>query len=281
LPAPLPSSASDPLAVRRLITVADRSREFPVTAIGNAWSREYYDGPFHLFDLPETHPAISLVFVQSRDGNTVADNPGELGGGPTDKYLIYEGLSRVAADGVMAGASTIGRSVFFTITHPRLVALRHDLGLPRHPAQIVVSQRGNIDLSSRLFSTPDVPVYLMAGRQCIEKTAAELPSRPWITLVPIGDDLPAAMMRLRRDHGVSRISAVGGPALATSLVDAGLVQDIHLTSSAIDAGEPDTPWYTGPAWPSLDRIVSKREDVAEAPIRVEHLAIGDSPLQPR
>jgi riboflavin biosynthesis pyrimidine reductase len=274
MPAPLPSSQSDPFGVRRLITVEDRSREFPVVAIGNAWSREHYDGPFHLFPLPETQPALSLVFVQSRDGNTAADNPADLGGGPTDKYLIYEGLSRVAADGVMAGAGTIGASVFFTISHPRLIALRSVLGLPRHPAQIVVSEQGNINLSARVFSTPDVPVYLMAGRAAVEKSAAALRDRPWITIVPIDGDLPAALLRLRRDFGMSRISAVGGRTLATSLVDAGLVQDICLTTSALDAGEPGTPWYTGAAAPPLDLVVSKREDVAEAPIRVEHFAIG-------
>ena len=268
------SSGSDPFGVRRLSTVEDRSRDFPVIAIGNDWSRDYYGGPFHLFELPGARPAVSLVFVQSRDGNTGAGNPADLGGGPTDQYLIYEGLSRVAADGVMAGASTVGRSVFFTITHPELVSLRLELGLPRHPAQIVVSERGNIDLSSRVFSTPDVPVFLLAGERCIEKTAADLRSRPWITVIPIGGDLPDAMLRLRRDHGVVRISAVGGRALATSLVDAGLVQDLYLTTSAIDAGEPGTPWYTGPVAPELRLIVSKREDVAEAPIRVEHFAIG-------
>ena len=267
------SSGSDPFGVRRLITVEDRSRDFPVIPIGNDWSRDYYDGPFHLFESPGARPAVSLVFVQSRDGNTGADNPADLGGGPTDKYLIYEGLSRVAADGVMTGASSIGRSVFFAITHPELVSLRLELGLPRHPAQIVVSERGNIDLSSRVFSTPGVPVFLLAGERCIEKTAADLQSRPWITMIPIAGDLRDAMLRLRRDHGLSRISAVGGRALATSLVDAGLVQDLYLTTSAIDAGEPGTPWYTGPAAPELRLIVSKREDVAEAPIRVEHFAI--------
>jgi riboflavin biosynthesis pyrimidine reductase len=258
-----------------LITVEDHSRAFPVTAIGNTWSREYFDGPFHLFKIPESRPAVSLVFVQSRDGNTGAGNPADLGGGPTDKHLIYEGLSRVAADGVMAGASTVGRSVFFTITHPELIALRRELGLPRHLAQIVVSERGNIDLSSRVFSTPDVPVFLLAGEECVEKTAANLQSRKWITVIPIAGDLPGAMLRLRRDHGMARISAVGGPTLATSLVDAGSVQDLYLTTSAIDGGEPGTPWYTGPVIPKLRLIVSKREDVAEAPIRVEHLAIGD------
>ena len=61
-----------------------------------------YDGPFHLPALVGTLvPCVSLVFVQSRDRNTVTDNPEDLGGGPLDKHLLYEGLSRV---GVGCGA---------------------------------------------------------------------------------------------------------------------------------------------------------------------------------
>jgi riboflavin biosynthesis pyrimidine reductase len=267
-------SSRDPLQVRRLITVEDRSSDWPVTPIGNDWTRTYYDGPFHLFDPPADRPAVSLVFVQSRNGNTAADNPSDLGGGPTDKHLIYEGLSRVAADGVLAGASTVGRSVFFTVTHPQFVALRRDLGLPRHPVQIVLSEEGRIDFTSRVFSTPEVPVFLLAGGQCVRRCSMEVQRRPWITMLPTNGDLAGTLTTLRRDHGINRVSAVGGRNAATSLVDAGLVQDIYLTTSAIDAGEPNTPWYTGQRMPSLKMIVRKREDVSERPILFDHLAIS-------
>lgn len=45
-----------------------------------------------------------------------------------------------------------------------------------------------------------------------------------------------------RAIGVERISAVGGRGLATELIDAGLVQDLYLTTSPITGGEPGTPW---------------------------------------
>ena len=229
---------------RRLVTVEDHSDQFPVIGIGNASSREHYDGPFHLHEAPPDYPAISLVFVRTRDGNTGAPNPGILGGGPTDKHLIYEGLSRVAADGVLAGASSVGHSVFFTINHRELVALRLELGFPRHPAQMVMSKDGNVDLEARVFTTPDVPVFLLAAINAPGRWG-EIARRPWITLIAINDDLPAAFARLRSTHGIGRISAVGGRVTATSLVDAGLVQDIYLTTSPIDGGEPNTPWYVG------------------------------------
>src|ERR1017187_7159534 len=88
-----------------------------LVAIGHAWSRQLFDGPFYLSPAPSpARPACSLVFVQSKDGNTGARNPVTLGGGDTDLHLIYEGLSRVAADAVMAGAETIrGGDVAFSV----------------------------------------------------------------------------------------------------------------------------------------------------------------------
>lgn len=259
--------------VRRLVTIEDRSSAWPLTPLGNAWSRRYYDGPFHVFAAPADRPAISLVFVQSRNGNTGAANPADLGGGPTDKHLLYEGLSRVAADGVLAGASSVGHHVFFTVNHPELVALRLELGFPRHPTQMVISNDGHLDLSSRVFCTPDVPVILIAGRECQRKVAPQIHDRAWITIVPLDADLVTTFRRLHDEHGIGRISAVGGRVTATSLVDAGLVQDIYLTTSGIDAGDPDTPWYAGTRPPKCETIVRKREVAVESPILFEHLAI--------
>ena len=263
--------------IRALATVADCSAEWPIRPVGNAWSRKYYGGDFHLFEPPPqlpSRPAVSLVFVRTRDGNTGADNPGDLGGGPTDLHLIYEGLSRVAANGVLAGASTVGRTVFFTVWHPELVSLRRELGLPRHPSQIVVSNDGRIDLDSLIFNEPEVPVFMLAGAGCRTKHAAEFARRPWITVVPMdAGGLGGALAHLR-SHGIERISAVGGRTIATALLDQGLVQDLYLTTSAIDGGEPDTPFYCGTRSPKYSTIVRKSETGTAQPILFEHLAIG-------
>src|SRR4029077_11086942 len=114
------------------------------TSIGKAWSRRLFDGPFFGAPAPASDlPAASLVFVRSRDGNTVAKNPSALGGGEADKHLIYEGLSRLTADAVLSGASTIrGSDLVLSIWRPELVALRTALGLPRHPIQIIATLDG-------------------------------------------------------------------------------------------------------------------------------------------
>jgi riboflavin biosynthesis pyrimidine reductase len=246
-----------------------------LSAVGNAWTTRLYDGPFSLCDPPPGAPAISLVFVQSRDGNTAIDNPADLGGGPTDLHLIYEGLTRVAADAVLAGAASVGRDTFFSIWRPELVALRRERGLPRHPAQMVVSARGEIDVErGLLFNVPQVPVYVLAGKACLDRCAAAFAQRPWITVTPLEPDgLPAALVRLCRDHGITRISAIGGRSTASSLIDAGLVQDICLTTTTRVAGEPNTPFYTGDAPPHLESIVRKVGTDPSYPIIVEHSAI--------
>src|SRR5262245_22740856 len=103
-----------------------------------------FDGSFYMSAAPDAAlPAVNLVFVRSRERNTAAKDPAVRGGGEADKHLIYEGLSRVAADGVLGGAGTIGSGdIVLSIWKPELVELRASLGLPRHPVQIVGTIRG-------------------------------------------------------------------------------------------------------------------------------------------
>jgi riboflavin biosynthesis pyrimidine reductase len=269
-------ATSAPLS--RLVTLDDRSSGFATVQIGNAWSSQQYDGLFHLpDDAGSERPLISLVFVQSRDGNTGASNPASLGGGPVDLHLIYEGLSRVGADAVLAGARTIqAEETFFSVWHPELVALRGALGLPRHPAQIVVTGTGCLEVERNLlFNVPEVPVYVISTPGGCEVLERAVSTRPWAELVPMRNgDLAEPLEYLRRARGISRISSIGGRTTASSLIDAGLVQDICLTTTARVGGETDTPLYVGKKRPPRTRlIVRKRGEDPAYPILFEHLRI--------
>ena len=57
------------------------------------------------------------------------------------------------------------------------------------------------------------------------------------------DDVRGPFARLRLDHGLAQISVVGGRNAATALVDAGLIQDLCLTTTSRAGGEPGTPYY--------------------------------------
>jgi len=263
-------------SIQTLTTVFDRYAETTPLGIGNAWTRLHYDGDFRLAVIPPNRTHLSLVFVQSRDGNTEAADPDVFGAGATDKHLIYEGLSRVAADAVLAGARTVHSQAFFSVWHPELIALRASLGLPRHPAQVVVSKRGQVDLGSLLFNVPGVPVFLIGGDACFLRHAAALQARPWVRPILLDDaGLRSALDQLRLEHAIHQISAVGGRSTATRLVDDGIARDLYLTTGPCEGGVFNTPWYSGAVRPTL--TVTTRKEWVDAGARVvfEHVLIRD------
>jgi hypothetical protein len=147
--------------------------------LGTGWSRPLFDGDFLRSATPAADgiPITSLVFVQSRDGNTGAPDPSALGGGETDLHLVYEGLSRVDADAVLAGSATArSKELVFSVWHPDLVALRLARGRARHPAQVVVTDRGDLRFDDALmFNEPELPVYIITR----SAAAAEIRRRSW------------------------------------------------------------------------------------------------------
>jgi riboflavin biosynthesis pyrimidine reductase len=245
-----------------------------MVAIGNDWSRSMFGGPFYVSRPRHAGlPSTSLVFVQSRDGNTGAKNPSALGGGEADKHLVYEGLSRVAADAVLTGAETIrGGNIVFSTWHPELAALRASLGLPRHPIQIVATLRG-MNFEGLLFNVPEIRVILLTVPTCTDLMLTELADRPWITpiVMPTSRDLPQAFRELRR-RGISTISCIGGRTLARQLIDARLIRDVYLTTSAKNGGEPNTPMHPAPL--EGDVVVRKRGTGPDAGVVFEMISVS-------
>lgn len=257
------------LAIPGLTSVADDTQGRSLVRIGNPWTQRLFDGPFY-----RSGP-VSLIFVQSRDRNTVADNPSLLGGGETDKHFIYEGLSRVDADGVLAGSATArGENMVFSVWHPELARLRMALGHPRHPAQIVVTGRADLPLDRGLmFQEPSLRVFVVTKSSSVAPLRSRLGDRPWVEVIDAGEPLSIrnALPPLRA-RGIEVISAVGGRRTATAMLLEGVVDDLYLTTSPIDAGEPNTPFYEGPPL-ALVRVVEKSGRGSEAGVRFEHFLV--------
>ena len=273
------TAAAETAAIDPFTTELDH--DGTLTAIGNDWSRRMFDGAFYLSAAARPDlPATNLVFVRSRDGNTVASDPATLGGGEADKHLVYEGLSRVAADAVLGGAGTVrGGNIVLSVWKREIVELRASLGLPRHPMQIVATI-GGLDLTRGLmFNTPELRVIVITLRRGADAMQPALTARPWISLVTMerAGDLPLAFGRLR-DLGVRRLSCIGGRTLAGALVDERLVQDVYLTTSARSAGEPGTPFYSKPL--AAREIVRKKGTGADEGVEFQHLQISAEPLRP-
>jgi riboflavin biosynthesis pyrimidine reductase len=93
-----------------------------------------------------------------------------------------------------------------------------------------------------------------------------------VTPVVITDSggLPHAFEQLLR-LGIRRISCIGGRRFASSLLDAGLVDDLYLTTAPRPGGEPDT------ALPASalggETVVRKRGTGEDAGVVFEHRAL--------
>lgn len=254
-------------------TVTDRA-DADMTRIASPWTDRLFNGAFYQSAAPAQRglPIVNLVFVQSREGNTIADNPQLLGGGHTDKHLIYEGLSRVDADAVLSGATTArSRSLVLSVWHPELVKLRLARGKPRHPMQVVVTSAGDLHFDEGLmFQEPDLRACLIAPSSAVAQLRARAARTPWVDVVDAGQPLS-----LRRGleqlaaRGVAVVTAIGGRRTAQSLLDERTITDLYLTTSPISAGQPDTPFYAGPDL-SVDLVVEKRGTGPETGVRFEH-----------
>jgi riboflavin biosynthesis pyrimidine reductase len=119
---------------------------------------------------------------------------------------------------------------------------------------------------------PELPVILVTVERGAEAMRKALDPRPWITLVVMKDafDLPAALGELRR-LGIHRMSCIGGRTLAGQLLDAGLIQDVYLTTGARMGGAPGTPFYDKPLHGR--EIVRKHGTGPDAGVTFQHIRL--------
>jgi riboflavin biosynthesis pyrimidine reductase len=233
-----------------------------------------FDGDFYRSATNGDIPVTNLVFVESREGNTGADDPSTLGGGETDKHLIYEGLSRVDADAVFAGATTARHDeLVFSVWHPELVKLRLDRGRPRHPAQVVVVSRSSLAFEKALmFQEPELPVFLVTTSDAAASLRLQVATRPWIRVIDGGQPLSMRVaLRALKAQGIDTVSAIGGRTTARAMLREGVVQDLYLTTSPKSAGEPNTPLLEEPL--DAPAVVIKEGTEAEAGVRFVHYAL--------
>jgi riboflavin biosynthesis pyrimidine reductase len=251
-----------------------------LTTLGSEWTRRLFDGPFYESKAPAQPglPVVNLVFVRSREGNTIAENPQLLGGGHTDKHLIYEGLSRVHADAVLSGAVTASsRTLVLSVWHPELVKLRLALGKPRHPMQVVVTAAGDLHFDEGLmFQESDLRSCLIAPSSAVPQLRARAARVPWVEIIDAGEPLSLQRgLEQLAARGVAAVTAIGGRRTAQALLQERTVADLYLTTSPISAGQPDTPYYSGPPLP-LDLVVQKRGTGPEEGVRFEHFRVARS-----
>lgn len=166
-------------------------------------------------------PFLTLKLANSFDGR-IATGTGESQWitGPQARRVVHAMRSR--HDAVMVGGGTARKD------DPSLTV--RDLGIAHQPTRVVVSRRLDLPLMGQLAHTAsDVPVILCHGADAdamLIQTWRDLGA----TLLPCalkGTQLdPVHVMQQLGNHGLTRVFCEGGGALAASLLEADLVDDL-------------------------------------------------------
>jgi riboflavin biosynthesis pyrimidine reductase len=248
-----------------LTTLAEEAGGADLLSFGNAWTRQMFDGDFHRSAGPASPelPSVSLILTEAS-----AD-----AFGATVPHLLHEGLTRVDADAVLGGIRVLATgNQICSVWHPELVKLRAERGLPRHPAQVIVTNSCDVSFErGLLFHEPSLRIVVVTRSSLVKTARARLRESPWVEVLGAGDplDLRLALTQLR-DRGIAVVSAVGGHRIAASLLDAGLVTDLYITVREPSSAASALSFYAGPPL-MRRRLLSKAGRGAEGAVRFEHL----------
>ncbi|HUR84106.1 MAG TPA: dihydrofolate reductase family protein [Solirubrobacteraceae bacterium] len=176
-------------------------------------------------------PYVAVNMVTTTDGRaSVLGRTAPISSVP-DRQLFHALRTRV--DAVMVGAGTIRTERYGRLVRdPQRRRQRVAAGLQPDPIAIVVS--GSLDLPADvpLLQDPDSHVVVVtASERVIEGCAARV---EYLRSSPV--DLPGALKALRAAHGIRSILCEGGPALNSSLLAHGLLDELFLTTVPKIAG---------------------------------------------
>ncbi|MFK7835364.1 MAG: bifunctional diaminohydroxyphosphoribosylaminopyrimidine deaminase/5-amino-6-(5-phosphoribosylamino)uracil reductase RibD [Sulfitobacter sp.] len=181
-------------------------------------------------------PFLTLKLAQSFDGR-IATGTGESQWitGPEARRAVH-GL-RARHDAVLVGGGTARKD------DPSLTV--RDLGVRHQPTRVVVSRRLDLPLMGQLARTAgDVPLLLCHGRDA-DKALMQTWRDLGAVLLPCGvrgTQLdPVDVLQKLGAHGLTRVFCEGGGALAASLIEADLVDELVGFTAGLAIGAEGLP----------------------------------------
>ncbi len=181
-------------------------------------------------------PFVTLKLASSFDGR-IATATGESKWitGPAARRYVH--ALRARHDAVMVGGGTARKD------DPSLTV--RDLGVVWQPARVVVSRRLDLPLMSKLARTAqDVPVILCHGKDAdpaLVQTWRDL-GADLLPCAASGSQLdPSDVLRQLGGHGLTRLFCEGGSALAASLIEADLVDELIGFTAGLAIGAEGLP----------------------------------------
>lgn len=189
-------------------------------------------------------PYATVVFAMSADGKIAADDAQPSFGSDAD----YKHLERqvAAADAVLVGAGTMraGGSAM-RVQDSELIQARQREGKPEQPAQIVCTRSGELDTDLPFFRQA-VPRWLLTTK----KGAQDWQESAHFDQVLIHEtsdqsvDWKPAFEQLK-GMGIENLAVLGGGEIVAALLQAGLIDEFHLTVCPLFLGGAERPTPVG------------------------------------
>jgi 2,5-diamino-6-(ribosylamino)-4(3H)-pyrimidinone 5'-phosphate reductase len=191
-------------------------------------------------------PRVIANFALTADGKVSTRNLTPTGfTSKRDKRGLLE--IRSLGDAVLAGARTVKTDqMSMRITADDLRKRRSALGKPPEPLRVIVTNRGAIDISWKVFQTPGAPILVFSGARMSQAVRASIAQHAdlWIFDTP-EVDLAAMLQILRSDYQVRTVVCEGGPRLFRKLLEIGAVDELHLTWTPLIFGGAKAPTLIG------------------------------------
>lgn len=213
-----------------------------------------YDGGLAFPNGPADRPYVIANFVETLDGVTSYDGPGQQGGGPISGNLRADhalmGILRACADAVIFGAGSLRQdrghvrtpAFVFPALAEAYAEQRARLGKSEaEPLSVVLTASGRVPLDEATFTTPGVRVVIATtaeGRDVLgERT---LPPSTQVRALPAdasgGVDPSALLQLLAREFHVSLALHEGGPSALGAFLRADMLDELFLTLAPQIAG---------------------------------------------
>ena len=185
--------------------------------LDDAGTREWLDGLYR----PASAEHVRLNFVASVDGSVIgADGTSDSLSSVVDRRIL--GVIRELADVVLVGAGTVRAERYV---------------LPRRTPLAVATSSGDLDGHRFDPDAADGRLLVLCPPEARDRAVATLGGGPAeIVPVPLGAAADGRMggadvVDALRGRGLTRVVCEGGPALAASLLAAGRVDELCLTTS--------------------------------------------------
>lgn len=201
-----------------------------------------YGGPLRLPD-----SCVYANFVASLDGvvaipGLAQSNKQISGGSAADRFVM--GLLRACADVVLIGSGTLRGSPraqwmpesAYPPGEEAFRELRRRRGQCARPEVAVMTATGGLDTAHPALAAGALVLTTHQGARALE---GQLPAASTVLVVDSGTELdPRSALAVLHRRGHRSILSEAGPRVFGSLLAAGLVDELFLTSSPVVAGRP-------------------------------------------